>query len=94
MELYQSASTAKSYKNVRTLLHYVVINWQNKDTYYILVCLFKLQVSTWYEDFKKDYPELWKISEDAMKEIKHFAANPPDLTHMDHPIHPIRKIKK
>lgn len=52
------------------------------------------KVSQWYEDFKKDYPELWKISEDAMKEIQHFNANPPDLSHMNHPIHPIRKIKK
>nr|AWX68896.1 glutathione S-transferase unclassified 1 [Heortia vitessoides] len=52
------------------------------------------KIHKWYNDFKKNYPDLWKISEDAMKEIQHFAANPPDLSHMDHPIHPIRKIKK
>ncbi|XP_063827577.1 glutathione S-transferase 1-1 [Ostrinia nubilalis] len=52
------------------------------------------KIHKWYNDFKKDNPDLWKISEEAMKEIQHFAANPPDLTHMDHPIHPIRKINK
>nr|QGZ00476.1 glutathione S-transferase [Glyphodes pyloalis] len=49
------------------------------------------RIHKWYNTFKQEYPQLWKISEGAMKEIQHFAANPPDLTHMDHPIHPIRK---
>ncbi|VVC90670.1 unnamed protein product [Leptidea sinapis] len=52
------------------------------------------KIYEWYSNFKKDNPDLWKISEDAMKEIKHFIANPPDLTHLNHPIHPARKIKK
>ncbi|XP_049870829.1 glutathione S-transferase 1-1 [Pectinophora gossypiella] len=51
------------------------------------------KIHKWYNDFKKSYPNLWKISEDAMKEIQHFAAHPPDLTHLNHPIHPARKIK-
>ncbi|XP_028026158.1 glutathione S-transferase 1-1 [Bombyx mandarina] len=51
------------------------------------------KIHKWYNDFKVKYPDLWKISESAMKEIQHFAANPPDLTHLNHPIHPIRKIK-
>nr|WGO51748.1 glutathione S-transferase unclassified 1 [Ectropis grisescens] len=50
------------------------------------------KVQQWYENFKKNHPELWKISAEAMKEIQHFEANPPDLSHMDHPIHPIRKL--
>ncbi|GBP31492.1 Glutathione S-transferase 1-1 [Eumeta japonica] len=52
------------------------------------------KVSKWYTDFKETYPELWKISKDAMKEIQHFAANPPDLSKLNHPIHPIRDVKK
>ncbi|XP_072929344.1 glutathione S-transferase 1-1 [Epargyreus clarus] len=52
------------------------------------------RIQKWYNDFKQNYPKLWKISEDAMKEIQHFAANPPDLTHLNHPIHPARKINK
>ncbi|XP_045767632.1 glutathione S-transferase 1-1-like isoform X1 [Maniola jurtina] len=52
------------------------------------------RISKWYNDFKKNYPELWKISEGAMKEVQYFMENPPDLTHLNHPIHPARKIKK
>lgn len=45
----------------------------------------------WYETFKKEYPELWAIAEGGMKEISEFEKNPPDLSHMDHPIHPVKK---
>ncbi|CAG4934123.1 unnamed protein product [Parnassius apollo] len=51
-------------------------------------------VHKWYNHFKQQHPELWKISDVAMKEIQHFAANPPDLSNLNHPIHPIRKINK
>ncbi|XP_022905921.1 glutathione S-transferase 1-1 [Onthophagus taurus] len=50
-------------------------------------------VSKWYETFKRENPDLWKIAEEGMKEIAEFEKNPPDLSHMDHPIHPIRKVK-
>ena len=50
-------------------------------------------VKQWYETFKKEYPELWAIGKSGMDEITAFEKNPPDLSHMDHPIHPIRKIK-
>lgn len=63
-------------------------------SYKVKINIYFLQIHKWYNQFKKDYPDLWKISEGAMKEIQHFAANPPDLTHMNHPIHPIRKINK
>ncbi|XP_023943781.1 glutathione S-transferase 1-1 [Bicyclus anynana] len=52
------------------------------------------KVSKWYSDFKNNHPELWKISEGAMKEVQYFVKNPPDLTHLNHPIHPARKIAK
>ncbi|XP_052748494.1 glutathione S-transferase 1-1 [Galleria mellonella] len=52
------------------------------------------RINKWYNDFKQNYPDLWKISEEAMKIIQHFAANPPDLSGLNHPIHPIRKVKK
>lgn len=47
----------------------------------------------WYENFKVENPELWKIAEGGMKEITEFEKNPPDLTGMVHPLHPIRKVK-
>ncbi|KAF7271534.1 hypothetical protein GWI33_015607 [Rhynchophorus ferrugineus] len=50
-------------------------------------------VKKWYENYKREYPELWKIVEAGMKEINAFEKNPPDLSHMVHPIHPVRKNK-
>lgn len=50
-------------------------------------------VAKWYATFKAEYPELWAITEGGMKEISAFEKNPPDLSHMVHPIHPIRKNK-
>lgn len=50
-------------------------------------------VKTWYETFKKENPELWKITEAGMKEIEHFEKNPPDLSHLNHPLHPAKKLK-
>ncbi|KAJ0177684.1 hypothetical protein K1T71_006557 [Dendrolimus kikuchii] len=51
------------------------------------------KISTWYNDFKLNYQNLWKISENAMKELQVFAANPPNLMHLNHPIHPTRQMK-
>ncbi|XP_075976006.1 GST-containing FLYWCH zinc-finger protein [Anticarsia gemmatalis] len=52
------------------------------------------KINKWYNDFKKNHPDLWKISADGMKEIQYFEANPPDLSHLNHPIHPARKANK
>ncbi|XP_033225227.1 glutathione S-transferase 1 [Belonocnema kinseyi] len=51
-------------------------------------------VEKWYNNFKTKYPDLWEIAAGGMSEISQFEKNPPDLSHMDHPIHPIRKTKK
>uniref|UniRef100_A0A1Q3FPQ0 glutathione transferase n=1 Tax=Culex tarsalis TaxID=7177 RepID=A0A1Q3FPQ0_CULTA len=51
-------------------------------------------VSKWYAGFKQEFPELWAISAAGMAEIAEFEKNPPDLTGMEHPIHPIRKVQK
>ncbi|GLV40987.1 GST-containing FLYWCH zinc-finger protein [Carabus blaptoides fortunei] len=48
-------------------------------------------VLKWYKTFKEEYSELWEIAAVGMKEISEFEKNPPDLSHMDHPIHPVRK---
>ncbi|XP_044756600.1 glutathione S-transferase 1 [Coccinella septempunctata] len=48
-------------------------------------------VEKWYSTYKKEYPELWKIVDAGMQEISAFEKNPPDLSHMTHPIHPVRK---
>ncbi|XP_015589913.1 glutathione S-transferase 1 [Cephus cinctus] len=49
------------------------------------------RVEKWYNNFKTKYPDLWEIAAGGMREISHFEKNPPDLSHMDHPIHPVRK---
>ena len=49
------------------------------------------RVAKWYSDFKKDYPQLWAIVEPGMKEIQEFNKNPPDLSSLNHPLHPTKK---
>jgi len=49
------------------------------------------RVKAWYNVFKKENPQLWEIAEGGMKEIAFFEKNPPDLSKMNHPIHPARK---
>lgn len=49
-------------------------------------------VKQWYETFKKENPSLWEITVTGMVEITEFEKNPPNLSHMNHPIHPVRKV--
>lgn len=49
-------------------------------------------VKQWYDTFKKEYPDLWAITETGMVEITEFEKNPPNLSHMNHPIHPAKKV--
>jgi len=49
-------------------------------------------VKEWYVNFKKCYPDLWNIAETGMKEIEHFEKNPPDLSNLNHPIHPAKVL--
>ncbi|XP_019769483.2 glutathione S-transferase 1 [Dendroctonus ponderosae] len=48
-------------------------------------------VQKWYATFKQEYPELWKLLEPEMLVLTACEKNPPDLSHMVHPIHPVRK---
>ncbi|PSN56364.1 hypothetical protein C0J52_03755 [Blattella germanica] len=48
-------------------------------------------VAKWYSDFKKDFPELWAVVAPGMKEIHDFNKNPPDLSALNHPLHPKKK---
>ncbi|XP_060526985.1 uncharacterized protein LOC132702411 [Cylas formicarius] len=34
-------------------------------------------VKRWYHTYKEEYPQLWAIVESGLKELAHFAANPP-----------------
>lgn len=48
-------------------------------------------VKKWYESFKVNNPKLWEIAAGGMKELANFNKNPPNLSAMKHPFHPIRK---
>nr|CAD7267452.1 unnamed protein product [Timema shepardi] len=50
-------------------------------------------VKKWYGDFKQQLPLAWDIAEVGMLEIREFDRNPPDLSALEHPIHPTRKNK-
>ena len=45
-------------------------------------------VKSWYENFTKEYPELWSLAEGGLKELEQFEKNPPDLSSIQHPLHP------
>lgn len=48
-------------------------------------------VSAWYKTFKTENPALWAIAQTGVDEIAAFEANPPDLSKLNHPLHPVRK---
>lgn len=48
-------------------------------------------VTTWYGTFKDENPDLWEIVQAGIDEINAIFKNPPDVSQMNHPIHPMRK---
>lgn len=48
-------------------------------------------VSAWYDTFKGENPELWEIGQAGVDAINEIYKNPPDVSEMNHPIHPMRK---
>lgn len=50
-----------------------------------------LLVTTWYETFKDENPELWGIGEEGLDAIAEIYQNPPDVSEMNHPIIPMRR---
>lgn len=48
-------------------------------------------VKKWYENFKTEQPQFWAIAEEFLKWIVEFNTNPPDMSKMNHPIHPKKK---
>lgn len=48
-------------------------------------------VKKWYENFKAEQPQFWAIAKETLKWIVHFNKNTPDMSQMDHPIHPKKK---
>lgn len=51
-------------------------------------------VKKWYENFKKECPKEWAVAETGLKVIQDIDKNPPDLSKLNHPVHPVRKNPK
>lgn len=49
-------------------------------------------VTKWYNTFKSENRELWEIGQAGIDEIANLEKNPPDLSKLNHPLHPPRKI--
>jgi glutathione S-transferase len=49
------------------------------------------RVKAWYDNFKVENPEVYSIAEGVLKIIQDLEKNPPDLSKLNHPIHPVRK---
>lgn len=48
-------------------------------------------VTKWYATFKAENPELWEVGKACVDELASFEKNPPDLSKLNHPLHPPRK---
>lgn len=49
-------------------------------------------VTAWYKTFKTENPDLWAIAQTGVDEIAAYEKNPPDLSKLNHPLHPPRKV--
>lgn len=47
-------------------------------------------ITEWYTNYKQENPKLWQIVETGMKEFAGYVKNPPDLSHINHPLHPTK----
>ncbi|XP_031636614.1 glutathione S-transferase 1-1 [Contarinia nasturtii] len=48
-------------------------------------------VTKWYNTFKSENASVWEIGQAGLDEIADFEQNPPDLSKLNHPLHPARK---
>lgn len=48
-------------------------------------------IKEWYTTFRREYPALWSIMAGGLAELIAFEKQKPDLSHMNHPLHPVRK---
>lgn len=46
------------------------------------------KIKSWYGGFKQNHGDLWALANVGMEELKSFEKNPPDLSQIQHPLHP------
>lgn len=62
------------------------------EGYEVMLSPFPL-IQAWYEGFKLNHSDLWAVGKQGLEELSAFEKNPPDLSHLNHPIHPTNKAK-
>lgn len=50
-------------------------------------------VTKWYNTFKTENPDVWEVGQINVNQIAEFERNPPNLSKLNHPLHPPRKMK-
>lgn len=48
-------------------------------------------IKQWYGMFRREHPALWSIAAGGLAELVALEKQRPDLSHMEHPLHPVRK---
>lgn len=48
-------------------------------------------VANWYSTFKKENASMWVLAQKALDEVAGYEKNPPDMSKMNHPLHPKKK---
>jgi glutathione S-transferase len=52
------------------------------------------RIKAWYENFKVACPSEWAVAKTGLDVIKDIEKNPPDLSKLNHPVHPVRKTPR
>ncbi|ODM92877.1 Glutathione S-transferase 1, isoform C [Orchesella cincta] len=45
----------------------------------------------WLENFQVEHQDLWTIAKEGLDGLSYYYKNPRDMSHLKHPIHPVRK---
>ncbi len=53
-----------------------------------------IRVKAWYDGFKFNHTDLWALAEKGLEELKVFEKNRPDLSHIQHPLHPTNRLNQ
>lgn len=48
-------------------------------------------VKKWYETYKQENPAMWILAQKALDEVADYEKNPPDMSKLNHPLHPMKK---
>lgn len=47
-------------------------------------------VAKWFANFQEKHPDLWVVAKEGLDGLSYYNKNPRDMSHLKHPIHPVR----